>query len=44
MTTGPSGGNEDVFTEMLVGSADGTRALFVSDEPLTPDDDRVGFD
>ena len=30
VTTGPSGGNADVFTEMLVSSADGTRAVFVS--------------
>jgi hypothetical protein len=44
VTTGPSGGNADVFTEMLVSSADGMRALFVSDEALTPDDHRVGFD
>ena len=44
VTTGPSGGNADVFTEMLVSSADGARALFVSDEALTPDDHRAGFD
>ena len=44
VTTGPSGGNADVFTEMLVSSADGTRALFTSEEALTPDDDRVGPD
>ena len=44
VTTGPSGGNADLFTEMLVSSADGTRALFTSDEALTPDDDRVGPD
>src|SRR5690349_3160012 len=44
VTTGPSGGNEDVFTEMLVSSADGTRALFTSDEALTPDDHSPGPD
>jgi hypothetical protein len=44
VTTGPSGGNADVFTEMLVSSADGTRAVFVSDEALTPADHRLGFD
>src|SRR5215217_4544061 len=44
VTTGPSGGNEDVATAMLVSSADGARAIFVSDEALTPDDHRVGFD
>jgi hypothetical protein len=44
VTTGPSGGNADLFTEMLVSSADGTRALFTSEEALTPDDDRLGAD
>ena len=44
VTTGPSGGNADVPTGMLATSADGTRALFVSDEALTPDDDRPGYD
>jgi len=44
VTTGPSGGNADVATEMLVSSADGTRAIFVSDEALTPADHRPGFD
>ena len=44
VTTGPSGGNADLFTEMLVTSADGSRALFVSDAAMTPDDTRPGFD
>jgi hypothetical protein len=44
VTTGPSGGNEDVFTDMLVSSGDGTRALFGTDEALTFDDDRPGGD
>jgi hypothetical protein len=44
VTTGPSGGNEDVETAMLVSSADGTRAVFATGEALTPDDHRPGFD
>src|SRR3954454_19948342 len=44
VTTGPSGGNADVFTEMLVSSADGARAVFVTDEALTSADHRPGFD
>src|SRR3954447_17580954 len=44
VTTGPSGGNADVATEMLASSADGTRAVFNSDEALTPDDTRPGGD
>jgi hypothetical protein len=44
VTTGPSGGNADVFAEMLVSSADGTRAVFVTDEALIPDDHSPGFD
>ena len=44
VTTGPSGANADLFTEMLVTSADGSRALFVSDAAMTPDDTRPGSD
>ena len=44
VTTGPSGGNQDTYTELVLSSADGERAVFATYEALTPDDLHSVFD
>ena len=44
VTTGPSGGNQDTYTELVLSSADGERAIFATYEALTPDDVHSVFD
>jgi hypothetical protein len=44
VTTGPLGGNEGTYTELLVSSDDGRRAIFETYEAMTPDDVHSVFD